>query len=362
MSNKGQAAVQPLRIGIIGAGGIAAKMHLPQLEKIPGVTLTLLAGRKIERLKVLAKRHGGTPCTDYRKVIEDPKTDAICVATPHPQHVEWGLAALKAGKHVFMQKPLAPTIDEANRFVEAVEKSDKITYCLPQLTSPAILAMRDLISEGKLGKISGAHCRTSHGGPEVYNAGVRELLGEPPLKPGEKLWFFEAGEAAVGALFDMGVYSIARLVGVLGTAKKVMGMADILDKPSQVEDTASLLIQFANGAIATAETGWCDGARTFRMSVHGTLGRAESPGFADARLSLYQQASKTDEDLPPTRTEVDISKYPSPNPHEHWIEMIRTNTPPKLETARAARHITEILLAGLESGKTGRAVELKTTI
>ncbi|MCW8130010.1 MAG: Gfo/Idh/MocA family oxidoreductase [Planctomycetota bacterium] len=355
-------AAQPIRVGILGAGGIAAKMHLPQLEKISGVALTYLAGRKLDRLNVLAKRHGGTPTTDFNQVIEDPNTDAICIATPHPNHVDYGIAALKAGKHVFMQKPLAPTIDEANRFVAAVEASPKITYCLPQLTNPAILAIRDLIAQGKLGKISGAHCRTSHGGPEVYNAEVRDLLGEAPLKPGEKLWFFEAGEAAVGALFDMGVYSIAKLVGVLGPAKRVMGMTAILDKPSQVEDTASLLIQFANGAIATAETGWCDGARSGRLAIHGTLGRAEAPGFGGAPLSLFLQASKTREDLPPIRSEVDIAKYPAMNPHEHWIEMIRTNTPPVLETARAARHITEIMLAGLESGKTGRAIELKTGI
>lgn len=355
-------SAQPLRVAILGAGGIAAKLHLPQLETIPGVSLTWLAGRKLERLEVLCKRHGGKPCTDFRKVIDDPNTDAICIATPHPQHVDWGIAALQAGKHVFMQKPLAPTMDEANRFVAAAESSSKITYCLPQLTNPAILTIRDLLATGQLGKLSGAHARFSHGGPEIYYAEVRDLLGEPPLKPGEKLWFFEAGDAAVGALFDMGVYAIARLVGILGSARRVMGMAATLDKPSQVEDSAALLIQFASGVIATAETGWCDGARTGRLALHGTLGRVETPGFGGAPLSLYQQASKTREDLPPTRTDLDTSKYPAENAHEQWVRMIRTNTRPELETARAARHITEIMLAGLESGRTGRAVDLTTKL
>ncbi|GMV81686.1 MAG: dehydrogenase [Planctomycetota bacterium] len=352
----------PIRVGIIGAGGITAKLHLPQLQPLKNVQIAALGGRKIERLEILAKRHGGKPVTDYDAIVEDPQIDAVVIATPHPHHVDWGIKVLKAGKHLFMQKPLAPTIDEANRFVAAVDASDRVTYCLPQLAVPQVLAIRDLIAEGQLGKLSGAHARHSHGGPEVYNAEVRDLLGEPPLKPGEKLWFFEAGEAAVGALFDMGVYSVARLVGVLGSAKRVMGMTAILDKPSQVEDTASLLIQFANGAIAVAETGWCDGARSWRMSFHGTTGRAESPGFAGASLSLYKQASTTREDIPPTRTEVDTARYPNLNPHEQWIQGIRTGTPPKLETARAARHITEILLAGLASAQHGRAVELQTRV
>jgi len=355
-------SVEPLNIGIIGAGGIAAKMHLPQLEKVSGVRIAALAGRKMSRLKVLAARHGGDAVTDYHAVIEDPKIDAVVIATPHPHHVDLGIAAIKAGKHVLMQKPLAPTIDEANRFVEAARQTKKIIYCLPQLTHPVILTMRDLIGEGLLGKLSGGHCRFSHGGPEVYYAGIRALLGEPPLKPGEKLWFFEAGEAAVGALFDMGVYAVARLVAIFGEAKRVMGMTAILDKPSAVEDTATLLIQFANGVIGTAETGWCDGARTGRISIHGTLGRAEAPGWGEAGLSLYQQASRENEDLPAKRKDFDLKKYIYVNPDTQWIECIRSNTQPKFETPRTARHITEILLAGLESGKSGRAVDLKSKL
>ncbi len=353
---------EPISIGIIGAGGIAAKMHLPQLEKIKGVKIAALAGRKMSRLKVLTDRHGGKAFTDYNAVIEDPSIDAVVIATPHPHHVDLGLAALKAGKHVFMQKPLAPTMDEADRFVKAAEASKQVVYCLPQLTFPQILTMRDLIAEGLLGKISGAHCRFSHGGPEVYYAGIRQLLKEPPLKPGEKLWFFEAGEAAVGALFDMGVYAVARLVAILGSAKSVMGMTAILDKPSAVEDTATLIIQFANGAIASAETGWCDGARSGRLMVHGTLGRAEFPGYAGAEISLYQQASKKSEDVAAKRKDIDCKKHAYVDPHLQWINSIRTGAPVGFETARTARHITEILLAGLESAKTGRRVDLKTKL
>jgi phthalate 4,5-cis-dihydrodiol dehydrogenase len=355
-------SLEPIKIGIIGAGGIAAKMHLPQLDKIPGVEISLLAGRKESRLKVLSKRHGGRIATDYKAVIDDPEVNAVIIATPHPHHVDWGIAALKAGKHLLMQKPLAPTLDEADRFVVAADASDRITYCLPQLTFPAILTINDLIKEGLLGRVSGGHCRFSHGGPEVYYAGIRDLLEEPQLKPNEKLWFFEAGEAAVGALFDMGVYAIARLVAILGEAKSVMGMTSIFDKPSQVEDTATLVIEFANGAIGSAETGWCDGARTGRLAVHGTTGRVDFLGYFDAKLTLFQQSSKKGDDVPSKQRDIDTSRYTYKNPHEQWIDAIRTNKRPQFETARTARHITEIMLAGLESGKTGRRVALKTKL
>jgi predicted dehydrogenase len=351
-----------INIGILGAGGIAAKMHLPQLDKMKNVKVAALAGRKMSRLKVLAERHGGTPVTDYNAVIEDPNIHAVIVATPHPRHVDLGVAALKAGKHVFMQKPLAPTIKEADDFVAAADASDRIVYCLPQLVHPVILTMRDLIAENKLGKVSGAHCRVSHGGPEVYYAGILQLLGEPPLKPSDKLWFFQSGEAAVGALFDMGVYAVARLVGVLGEARRVTGMTGVLAKDSEVEDSATLVIQFANGVIASAETGWCDGARTQRLALHGTSGRCENFGFENGKIGWYQQPDRNNEDITPVRVEVDSSHYKYLNPHEQFIECIRTGQQPRFETARAARHITEILLAGLESAKTGRTIDLRTRI
>ena len=80
---------------------------------------------------------------------------------------------------------------------------------------------RALVDSGIIGKLSGAYCRTSHGGPEVYYAEIRDAFGEK----GEELWFFKADQASVGALFDMGVYAVASLVAVMGTVESVMGRA-----------------------------------------------------------------------------------------------------------------------------------------
>src|SRR4051812_28077182 len=101
-----------LRIGIIGAGGIAAKMHLPELEtQSHRCEVTLLSGRKESRLRLLCERFGVPGWTqDYEDVIGDSRIDGVVIATPHAQHVAWGLKALDAGKHVFMQKPLCESM------------------------------------------------------------------------------------------------------------------------------------------------------------------------------------------------------------------------------------------------------------
>lgn len=345
-----------MNIGIIGAGGIAYKLHLPQLTTIPGVRVTHLAGREEHRLRILAEKYDVPYCTtDYQALLADDRVDAVVVALPHPLHVPFGLQVLQAGKHLLMQKPLCGRMDEADRFVEAVERSDRIVYCLPHFGSEVRKA-RQLLQSGAIGRFSGASCRASHGGPEVYYAEVRDAFQET----GEELWFFKEGEAAVGALFDMGVYAVATLVAIAGSVRAVTGMIATVAKPTTLEDTATLILQFESGAPGTAETGWCDPARTWQWRVHGTAGKLVSPGESGAPLTRWEPGSYTREDVPAIPHAVDCSDIPVGNAHEEWIRCIRENRQPDLCHAWAARHVTEVLLAGLESARSGQRVTLRT--
>lgn len=343
-----------MNVGIIGAGGIAQKLHLPQIAEMDEMQVTHLCGRKEARLKILAERFDVPHwTTDHHALLSDNSLDGIIVALPHPLHVPVGLQVLAAGKHLLMQKPLCGDMGEADAFVQAVEGTDRTVLVLPHF-APEIYRTRELIGEGVIGKPSGAHCRTSHGGPEVYYAEVRDGFGETE----GDLWFFDAQQASVGALFDMGVYAVAALVASLGTVRSVMGMAATLDKPTQLEDTASLLLQFESGALATAETGWCDPARTWQFRVHGTRGKITVPGQDGASMTRWEPGSYTREDFPPVPHPVDAAGSSRGNVHQHWLQCIREGRQPELSHAWAARHVTEILLAGLESARTGSRIPL----
>jgi len=239
--------------------------------------------------------------------------------------------------------------------VEAVERSDRTALALPHL-GPEVYKIRELVESGAIGKVSGAHCRTSHGGPEVYYAEIRDAFGET----GDELWFFEAGQAAVGALFDMGVYAVAALVAALGTVESVIGQTATVDKPTTLEDTATLLLRFANGALGTAETGWCDPARTWQLRVHGAAGKLVTPGENGAALTRWEPGSYTREDTPAIPHAIPVHSSRG-DAHQHWIACIREGRQPELSHAWAARHVTEILLAGLESSRTGQRIALHTT-
>ncbi|MFN3648997.1 MAG: Gfo/Idh/MocA family protein [Armatimonadota bacterium] len=345
-----------MNVGIIGAGGIAQKLHLPQIAAMDEMRVTHLCGRKPNRLRILAERFDVPHWThDHHELLDDDNLEGIIVALPHPLHVPVGLEVLAAGKHLLMQKPLCGDMGEADEFVRAVEGSDRTVLAMPHF-APEVYRTREIVEGGEIGKPSGANCRTSHGGPEVYYAEVLDGFHEK----GEELWFFDAKQASVGALFDMGVYAVANLVAVLGSVRSVMGQVATLDKPTELEDTASLLLQFESGAVATAETGWCDPARTWQLRVHGTRGKVTAPGEGGSPLTRWEPGSYTREDLPPVPHAVDPSGSARGNVHEHWLQCIREQRQPELSHAWAARHVTEILLAGLESSRTGRRIELRS--
>ena len=198
----------------------------------------------------------------------------------------------------------------------------------------------------------------SHGGPEVYYAEIRDFFAEDSAD----LWFFQKGEAAVGALFDMGVYAVAVLVAIMGSVTSVIGQTATLDKPTALEDTATLILRFENGAIGTAETGWCDPARSYQLSVHGTKGKITNPGARGSGLTHWTPGSYTREDVPPVPHEIDLSCIGAVDAHTHWVDCIRKGQQPELSNVWTARHITEILLAGLESSRTGTLVRLHSTM
>ena len=353
----GPTIVSKHRIAILGAGGIAAKMHLPGLAALSDrCEVRLIAGRRESRLKRLTERFDvGEYTTSYDAAATRDDIDAVIIATPHPQHVAWGVKAIEAGKHLMVQKPLCGDRAEADAFIAAVEAGDRTVMCLPDF-SPAIYAVRQQIAQDALGKITGARARTSHGGPEVYYREVSEIFGEGEQ---DQLWFFDASQASVGALFDMGVYAVAQLVALLGSVRQVTGRTATLDKATQLEDTASLLLEFDSGVLATAETSWCDAARTWQWSVHGTAGKFTKNGNGPDELVL-SQPERMDSDHAPikhrelTTSEVDAAGVGEA--HAHWLDCIDRGEHPPLSHAWAARHVTDVLLAGLESAKHGQPV------
>ena len=343
-----------LNVGILGAGGIAALSHLPEIAAVGGLRVTHICGRRESRLRTLCERFDVPRySTDPRDLLDDASIDAVIVALPHALHAEAGLAVLQRGKHLFMQKPLCTTMEEADQLLAASEtRPQQIVYCRPSF-SPVVYEMRRQLAAGAIGAVSGALARHSHGGPEVYYAEVSDSFNEPRVEG--DFWFYDA-DAGGGALIDMGVYAIANLVALLGKVESVTARLTTVAKPSALEDSATLILEMANGALATAETSWCDPARSSILRVHGTAGKLLQTGddIAWIRPGSYERewAAPIVETMKPT---------PVPNQHAQWLRCIEAGRQPELSNLWTARHITEIMLAAVASNAEGKSVPVQSS-
>ncbi|NRA40510.1 MAG: Gfo/Idh/MocA family oxidoreductase [Planctomycetes bacterium] len=347
-----------LGVGIIGAGGIAALSHLPEIAEVDGLKVVNMAGRKETRLKLLQERFDVPRyVTNWEDLLEDPEVDAVVIGLPHPLHAEAALKVLAAGKHLLMTKPLCATMDEANALVEACEAHPELSVFIRPDFTAADHVMRAATAAGDIGKITGGHCRYSHGGPEVYYAGVAEFFGEKFDK--DDLWFFKSSEASVGALFDMGVYCISKITAQMGRAVRVHARLATIDKKTELEDTATILIEFENGALGTAETSWCDPARTGFMHIHGNAGKLFAPGSTGSAVDIITPTSYTDENAAPKTEALNIGE--SENQHAEWLRCIQGKSQPEISNIWFSRHVTEIMLASLESHKTGSWIDVQTS-
>ena len=141
-------ASKDLQLALIGAGNLARWEHLPNLKKIPGVTLRAVQSASGARGKSYGERFGAAySSSDYQEVLNDQEIDVVLIATRHQYHFEQALAAIKAGKHVFLEKPMALTDDECRQLFHAVtEKGVQLTVGFNRRFAPYYLDLKQAIS------------------------------------------------------------------------------------------------------------------------------------------------------------------------------------------------------------------------
>lgn len=270
------------RIGV-GMLGYAfmGKAHTNALKKLPYMmyppaavpVLAAIAGRNEAAVNEAARRYGYAKAyTDYRDMIADPAVQVFDNGGPNDAHAEPTILAAQAGKHVFCEKPLARTAEEAARMVEAVQKAGvKHMVAFNYRFVPAIVQARRLIESGALGRIF--HYRA------VY---LQEWIIDPNFP---KIWRLDKTVAGSGALGDLGAHVIDLARFLVGEPTQVMGMTRtfIEQRPLpdgsgmgkvDVDDAFVSLLQFENGAIGTIEASrFCQGRKNYNcIEINGEKG------------------------------------------------------------------------------------------
>jgi len=307
-------------------------------------------------------------------MLERSDLDAIVIASPIGVHFRQGMQAVAAGKHVHFNKTMTTTAKEANQLIEASRKARVILVASPgQMQWPAYQQVKKLVEEGVIGRVYWALIGRSWIGHEYE--GFRS--GEDILSNVNPLWYYQR-RAGGGPMYDMTVYSLHTLTGILGPARRVCGLSGIgllerqfKDQRVQVDadDNTHLLLDFGDSVYAQVYGTFASGPRRPELQISGSSGSIDvgsqeitvygDPGLFDmtgAKLSI------------PVRRELpyvsgvhkEIEEFHVYNDVMHLVDCIREGKQPTI-TAEHARHVIEIIEKGYESARTGHTLELTTS-
>jgi predicted dehydrogenase len=366
-----------IRLGLAGAGMIATVDYgiLPNFGPIADkAEFVAIASPGVERARKVAADFGiAAVFPSLNAMLQEVDLDAVVNLTPIPSHYETSLAILEAGKHLVTEKPIATTIEEADTLCALAENRKLVVVVAPpnMLFRDLALAKR-LVRDGVIEKVAFARVRSSHGGPASY------------AWPADPTWFYQQGS---GPLFDMGVYGIHEITGILGPAKRVVAYSGITaptrlvrggpfagaDIEVTADDNVLLMLDFGQSTFAVVDgTFNVLAARSPKIEIFGLGGviNVYEP-LPDDPVPMSLEVFRLDA-LPgmrgwvkPTYTESLFAPDRTAQLQravlvDHLVDCIKTGQAPVL-SAGHARHALEIMVKAKESAREGVVKELRTT-
>ena len=242
-----------INVGIIGCGKIAQTRHLPEYAGNSNCRISALFDMNFERASDLAKQYNARAYKSVDELLEDQTIDAVSVCAANNAHAEITIKALKAGKHVLCEKPMATTIEDCEKMVRVANEKEKyLMIDQNQRLSGAHMKAKELIKSGAIGKVLTFRTTFGHCGPETWS-----------VDPGVTSWFFDKKLASMGAMADLGVHK-TDLIQFLVDGKVVETKAHIttLDKRGAdgnligVDDNAICIYTMDNGIVGTMTASW----------------------------------------------------------------------------------------------------------
>ncbi len=367
----------PVKIGIVGAGSIGIRgtlEHLVMPDVQDRVVMTAVCDPAPGRAQAAAEKYNaGRAFEDYDQMLAEADIDAVTLCTPIGIHYEQGLKAIRAGKHVHFNKTMTVTTADATHLIdEAKSRGVKLVASPGQMLRPHNRRIRDIIREGTLGKLSWAVTGAAFGSYHE-NEGLRQ--GSDPLSNIDPTWYWRTPGG--GPLYDMTVYGLHSLTGILGPAKRVTAMSgigikereykgksypcDAHDNTLMVLDFGDSLFSFVYGTFAGSVAPF--GAPSF-FGSKGTIVGKELNGqpFDYPRREEALTFPGGDQSILPHVTGNHRGKG-----EEHvfedvmqLVDLVREGTPTP-STAEHARHVIEIIEAGYRAAETGKTQDLTTT-
>lgn len=265
---------EKVRIGVIGLGGMGQE-HIIRIKDIPEAELTAVSDIDPELTKKSSDENKVPGFTDYKKLLASTLIDAVLIATPHYFHPEIGIAAMEAGIHCLSEKPIAVSVDAADKFVQAARKNKRVFAVMYQYrTLPEVRLARKIIESGRLGQIR----RTCMIEPNYRTQAYYDSAGW------RATWKGEGG----GVLINQAPHGIDLFLLLGGLPSRVTAREHTRLHRIEVEDEAAALLEYPNRAWGYYYTSTNEVPVGVFMEISGDNGKLV---YQNGLLKLYSLKS-----------------------------------------------------------------------
>ncbi|WP_326714982.1 Gfo/Idh/MocA family oxidoreductase [Streptomyces sp. NBC_01474] len=340
-----------LKVGVLGLGSVFQGPYSSLITKLQHEgRIELVAGYDPDPAKraTTAERFGAdTSFTDGQELIDRADLDIVLVLTSMNEHGSLARAALEAGKHVLVEKPMATSLEEAAELLDAAAGARGQLVCAPHVAlSPTYREMHRRVRDGEIGELHLARARYGWSGP---------WWGR---------WFYEQGG---GSLFDLGVYNLTSLCGFLGSVRRVTAMVGVAVPKREAEgeqvtvrsdDNAHIVLDFGDARFASIATGFTlQKYRSPAVELYGSAGTMQMLGddWAPEGFEQWTNARGSWEIV----GESDPN-WPWTDGLRHLVDSVENGTR-TLTRPEHAYHALEVMLAAKRSAEEGRVVEIRST-
>lgn len=277
--------------GFIGCGEVTEKKSGPAFNELPGSCVVAVMSRNAEKARSYAQRHGIPRWyADAQALVDDPEVNAVYIATPPSSHVTYAIMAMRAGKPVYVEKPLAASYDDCAR-VNYVSKMTGVPCFVAYYRRylPYFQRVKEIVNNGEVGKVINVQIRFSCPPRELDSASGAEMP-----------WRIQPDIAGGGYFYDLAPHQIDLLQDIFGVITHARGYCANRGGLYTAEDTVSACFSFEDGLPGSGS--WCfvghESAKEDRIEIIGEKGMLSFSVFNYDPIELITSKGRQTFDVP----------------------------------------------------------------
>jgi predicted dehydrogenase len=324
----------PFRVAALGIGWWSDVLA-DAAQRSDAIRIVACYSRSEDKRRAFAAKYRCRAASSYEEILADPSIDAILNTTPNGAHLETVRVAAAAGKHVFLDKPIANTVAEGLEIARICDAA-KVVLSLgyQRRRERHFRWIRSEIEAGRFGRLVQAEANIS-----------RDRLGKIDLGS----WRYQAAGMPGGVMLQIGIHYVDVLEMLLGPVVRVSGTSAQLVMPGDNPDVAAMILEHENGAISNLSASYASAGEYYMMNVYGKAASAYYDLFGGLRYFRQGDTAPRVISVPANDTVREEL--------EEFVRCVRSGGRPETDGWRASRNLA-VVVAGVRSAREGRAVDV----